>query len=520
MGAWKKADASPFQSEQIGFVLTDSEKEQKFQQQRRDKFPGIRNFKGFRVYSLDSPAPCMLAYDKEEFCGPGKNTQFVLDDYGNIRTLTVREAARLHNFTERCIDNLTALNEAKAYSMVGNSVPVATMGAMLGAVVAALEHPSSPLEANSAEAEEDAQQVAKELQRLRLPTTEELVLAQKADKEVSSFREQLTMLQRPGGAVELRRLGIDQARIMSLYQYSINEEGVLLHAPTRPHYYNKDGLSCDEEYNVLPATVVREQQVDDMVVVPKVLQQTICYLHHYSAHAAHPQWHDMVSRVQEAGYTWRGIKTTCMQMCRRCKICFRASRDRSRQAGLFTSRRFRRPFEAVSWDFQELGTGSVNGKKSLLTLLCEHTGFCELYPMDKDRATAEEVANALVKWSLRWGVSDTVWGGEDAQMASEVVRRVCKRLGITSMTATAYNSNAISKQERKHHLINGVLKRLHQGRPETWNEHLQLVESRLRNTLHLRAGYTPWQMVFGRKPRVPSNVYQDQQYIYEEAPAG
>jgi hypothetical protein len=72
------------------------------------------------------------------------------------------------------------------------------------------------------------------------------------------------------------------------------------------------------------------------------------------------------------------------------------------------------------------------------------------------------------------------------------------------MTATAYNSNAISKQERKNHLINGVLKRLHQGRPETWDEHLPL---------HLRAGYTPWQMVFGRKPRVPSNVHQDQRYL-------
>ena len=91
----------------------------------------------------------------------------------------------------------------------------------------------------------------------------------------------------------------------------------VLHAPTRPHYYNKDGLPCDEEYNALPATVARAQQVDDMVVVPKVLHQTICYLHHYSAHAAHPQWHDIETVIEvlaEAALGHVALDITC---CRR-----------------------------------------------------------------------------------------------------------------------------------------------------------------------------------------------------------
>ena len=550
-GLWKKEDGSPFQSEQIGFVLTDTEKEMKFQQERRERFPGIRNFKGFRVYSLRSPAPCLLAYGKEEFCGPGKNTQFYLDDYGNIRLLTVREAARIHNFTDRCIDSLMAMSESKAYSLIGNSVPVATMGAMLRGILTALDTPTTeervlplnlypPLDssywrhrdetppadakfytaqqwkavvatsADSAEAEEDAKQAEAELRRIVPPTTEEMLEAQSTDKEVKAIRKQLTTYQQQHGEAELRKQGVDQARIKMLAQYSFDQDGLLLHAPTKPHYYNGDGRPCDGEGKELPPTEATAQQVDDMVVVPKVLQQNVCYLHHYNRLSAHPQWYDMVSRIEEAGYTWRGIKTSCSQMCKRCKICFRASRDRSKNAGLFTSRRYRRPFESISWDFQELGTGSVNGKKSLLTILCEHSGFCELYAMDKNNATAEEVSNALVKWCLRWGVPESVWGGEDTQMMSEVVRRVCARLGITMMSATPYNSNAISKQERKHHLINGVLKRLHGGHPERWDEHLPFVEHRLRNTTHLRAGYTPWQMVFGRHPRVPSRRSQDQ----------
>jgi hypothetical protein len=38
-----------FEVGQIGFVNPESEKELKFQQKMRERFPDIRNFKGFRV---------------------------------------------------------------------------------------------------------------------------------------------------------------------------------------------------------------------------------------------------------------------------------------------------------------------------------------------------------------------------------------------------------------------------------------------------------------------------------------
>ena len=134
-----------------------------------------------------------------------------------------------------------------------------------------------------------------------------------------------------------------------------------MHAPTLPHYYVK-GEPCDSKGKPLSATEAAEQRMESMWVLPKALQQDICYLHHYSKGAAHPQWYDLVTQINEAGYTWRGMKTSCSQMCSRCKVCYRATRTKTYNAGLFTSRRFRRPFEAVSWDFQNLGTASEQGK--------------------------------------------------------------------------------------------------------------------------------------------------------------
>ena len=89
------------------------------------------------------------------------------------------------------------------------------------------------------------------------------------------------------------------------------------------------------------------------------------------------------------------------------------------------------------------------------------------------------------------------------------------------MSTTAYNKNATVKQERKHLLVARIPKRLHGGHPNTWDQHLPLSEHRLRNTTLVHAGYTPWEMVFGRSPKVPSavNLNQDTMKAHPRARA-
>jgi hypothetical protein len=61
------------------------------------------------------------------------------------------------------------------------------------------------------------------------------------------------------------------------------------------------------------------------------------------------------------------------------------------------------------------------------------------------------------------------------------------------MMTSAYDKNALE-----------ILKRLHEGHPERWDEQVPVAEHRLRNTTLLHTGYTPAMMVFGREPKVPS----------------
>jgi hypothetical protein len=79
-----------------------------------------------------------------------------------------------------------------------------------------------------------------------------------------------------GGAAELRKNGVDAARIMALSQYSFDEmTGVLMHALTLPHYYVK-GVPCDDRGKPLSATETREQRMESVVVYCQKCYNKMC----------------------------------------------------------------------------------------------------------------------------------------------------------------------------------------------------------------------------------------------------
>jgi hypothetical protein len=87
------------------------------------------------------------------------------------------------------VEELSVLNETLAFGLVGNSVPVATMGAMLKAALKVLKHPPSVVDVDSAEAREEALVIKARLSKLKLPTAKEVVAAQKKGKEPVALRE-------------------------------------------------------------------------------------------------------------------------------------------------------------------------------------------------------------------------------------------------------------------------------------------------------------------------------------------
>ena len=481
--------SDPFSSMQIGRLLPETEKEEALAQKR-----GPKNPKGFRIYSSKHPAPTICAYGSEKYCGPGRHTQLITDKVG-IRCASVPEAARIHGMIPRAVNELSTVTETLAFSVTGNSIPVDTIGAILGETEPVLAWSPRMVTADAVLLQ-SKKKITPKYERDVLkwyPSDETMLEAQKADPEVEALREQLQIL-KTSGVSTLMKLGHSRERVRLLQMHSINPAGLLCCSDVIVSTY---GIPEEESKEAEEETELSEAYI----VVPKSLRDGILYIHHHSRLAGHASWIDMEKDIHRAGYTWKGLGNSCKQTTKKCMECMKAKRGHSKLAGLHSSRRYVRPFDTLSWDLQDLGKAAetTNGKnRYLLTVLCEFTSFPELYALpDK---TAESMANCLVDYCLRWGKPTCIWSGYDAEIKNEVVARVCNYLEVAQVFTTPRNSNGAAKQERKHRQINEQLKILVKGRPREWDEYLPVVTWKLRNSTVEHLGYTPWEMVFGRAP--------------------
>ena len=445
--------SSKFSSRQIGKVLPETEKEKEL----AGKF-GMTNPKGFRIYSSKQPAPTICSYGSEKYCGPGRNGQFITDKVG-IRTFRATEAARVHNFLPRIVDQLSALRESFAFKLIGNSVPVRPLARILEKMVQLYRASAEGYEMDEVLLGSKHKRSKKEEEqhaRQWYPSTASMLHAQKDDPDTLAMREQLQLL-KSGGASALKKQGVSDERIRYLQLLSFDDDGLLRCADINVHMYGADGKQVKES----TTGSTNEEGLDlseARVLVPKGLREGILFIHHYTRLACHASWLDMMDGIQEAGYTWKGLGLSCKQMTGRCMECMQAKRAHSKLGGLHSSRRYTRPFDTISWDMQDLGKASetTHGKnRYLLTVLCEFSSFPELYSLpDK---TAEPIADCLVDYCLRWGRPSCIWSGHDAEIKNEVVKRVCAYLEIHQVFTSPRNSNAQARQERKHRQINESL---------------------------------------------------------------
>jgi hypothetical protein len=210
--------------------------------------------------------------------------------------------------------------------------------------------------------------------KLWYPAVVDLVKVHRHDPECIAIFQQLELL-KDGGIPALKLAGVGKERMRYLQLHEIDAAGQLRCVEVIVHVYGCDGKlpaekgMCQAQWEM--DKIVNETQPEEgtdqeqwacdfdrtasRVVVPKELRDGILFLHHHSRMASHASWVDMVDSVQAAGYTWKGLGNSCKQTTKRCMDWMKAKRPHSKSAGLLSSRRYKRPFDSLSCDMQDLG---------------------------------------------------------------------------------------------------------------------------------------------------------------------
>lgn len=236
-------------------------------------------------------------------------------------------------------------------------------------------------------------------------------------------------------------------------------------------------------------------------VLPETLKEKALYaLHDIAGH----QGQAKTMHLARQRFFWPKMELDIKEYVRRCQRCILAKTpDPSARAPL-ESIRTSAPMELVCLDFW---SAEDNKQRSVDVLVAtDHfTKLAHAFPCLNQ--TAKQVAKKL--WDHMfcvYGFPERIHSDQGANFESELIAELLKLSGVSKSHTTAYHPMGNGGTERFNRTLGNMLRSLPLKQKEKWPQQIQTLTFVYNSTVHETTGYAPFQLMFGRIPRLPVDV--------------
>jgi hypothetical protein len=157
------------------------------------------------------------------------------------------------------------------------------------------------------------------------------------------------------------------------------------------------------------------------------------------------------------------------------------------------------------------------GNKYALTFQDELSIYTLAIPIEQQDAVT--VAKAFVgEVVLKFGIPQMMLTDQGSNFMSDVFTNVCKFLKIKKIKCTAYHPQSNGALERTHRVLVEYLRCFILEDQSNWDMRLPNATFVFNTTPHTATGFTPHELMFGRKPNIPGVLQREPaetQYIYD-----
>jgi transposase InsO family protein len=214
-------------------------------------------------------------------------------------------------------------------------------------------------------------------------------------------------------------------------------------------------------------------------------------------------------------YKWPRMAETIEKYIKTCEKCQKNKALRKTKMPLVITPTASHPFDRVYLDVVG-GKGSLPtttlGNRYILTFQDDLTKFCEAIPIPTQ--DADTIARAFVsRVILRHGAPKSLLTDQGANFLSNLFKSICKLLKIKKLQTTPFHPQA-NQVERSHKPLAEYLRSYVNADQDNWDEWVDFAIFTYNTTPHSTTGFTPFELVYGRKAELPSATRKSPQPLY------
>jgi transposase InsO family protein len=230
----------------------------------------------------------------------------------------------------------------------------------------------------------------------------------------------------------------------------------------------------------------------------------------------HPGYFRLYHRLRQK-YYWKGMQKDIKNYLNNCQSCQKNKTNRhpNKQPMVITSTS-ELPFDRIYLDLVGPLPMTENGNKYILTIQDDLTKFSYGFPIENQESLT--VAKCLVKFITLFGIPESILTDQGSEFNSSLMKDVNKLLHIKHISSTPYHPQTNGALERSHSTLKDYLKHFIKEDQSNWDEYIHLAMFSYNTNIHSTTKYSPHELLFGRKPKLPSSItdHPTIQYSYDD----
>lgn len=208
-------------------------------------------------------------------------------------------------------------------------------------------------------------------------------------------------------------------------------------------------------------------------------------------------------------YWWPKMKLSISQHIQACLLCQQHNTSRHKRHGqLHSISPPDGPFMLIGIDFCGPLTRSPRDNQYVLVITDYFTRFITAVALPD--CTAETTAYTLFNdYFCKFGVPGTILSDQGRHFQNHLMQNIEKLIGCNHIFSTPYHPQTNGVVERFNSTFITQVAKLHDVEHNNWDDYLQAVVFAYNSGIHRTTNYSPYQLLFGRSPRLP--IYSPRQ---------